>query len=418
MGIFGALMVNASAQDTLRLRTEAISRGVEMRLATGSDIDEAMLERWVDDVEGIPVHVHVVSPLGADVEIGPRVEGGAFEVEQNTASGAVIKVTAPSSVLFWRGAQVVILVVLASIVAFGPAAMLASWQARRLAAPLVFLAASAEQIGSGAARLKIPASGVEEIDLVANELNRTGDRMATRLAAERQFAANASHQLRTPLTALSMRLEEIQMLSEDEAVREEARISLEQLERLVQVVDDLLASSRNPDTGTTQPVRLTDVFAQQAEEWRPTFKRAGRALTFSGGEDVDVLATPGSLAQVLSTLLENSLKYGDGATTVAVRGAKAADSGVVISVTDEGPGVNEDLAPRIFERHVTSGKGSGLGLGLAKDLITADGGRLELTRRSPPVFDVFLNAVPRRLDPDSVLPEGAVVVVGRRRRRR
>src|SRR5699024_7310653 len=138
----------------------------------------------------------------------------------------------------WRGAQVVILVVLASLVAFGVAAMVASWQARRLAAPLVFLAASAEQVGSGQVRPQMEPPGVEEIDMVAAELNRAGDRMADQLSAERQFAANASHQLRTPLAALSMRLEEIQLLSDDEAVRDEARISLEQLERLERVVDE------------------------------------------------------------------------------------------------------------------------------------------------------------------------------------
>ena len=102
-----------------------------------------------------------------------------------------------------------------------------------------------------------------------------------------------------------------------------------------------------------------------------------------------------------------------------VRESKSgADTGVVIEVADEGPGVSDDLAPRIFERHVTAGRGSGLGLALARDLVTADGGRLELAQRRPPVFAIFLSAVPKRLDPNSVLPPGALVVVGRRRRRR
>lgn len=420
MGIFGALMVNESTKAHMQLRAESISRNIETRLATGSDIDEPLLERWVDEGSETPVFLRVTSPGGTVVEVGePIARSEAYWFDQNTASGAVVHLRMPSSVLFWQGAQVVILVVLASVIAFGAATILASWQARRLAAPLVFLAASAEQVGAGQARPQIDPSGVEEIDLVAAELNRTGERMASRLVSERQFAANASHQLRTPLTALSMRLEEIQLLSDDEAVREEARISLEQLERLVRVVDDLLAASRTRDSGTTQPVELDEVFRQQEDEWEGSFRRAGRTLTFSGAEDIAVLVTPGAIAQVLSTLLENSLSYGDGATSVRARVSKPGlEAGVVIEVADEGPGVSDDLAPRIFERHVTSGRGSGLGLSLARDLIAADGGRLDLAQRRPPVFNVFLNAVPRRLVPDEVLPAGSVVVVGRRRRRR
>ena len=418
MAIFGALMVNESTLANLQLRTESVSRAVESRLAIGSDVDEAMLERWVGD-EDVPVYVQVTSPSGAVVEAGEPIDGPTAYRNQNTASGATVRLDIPSSVLFWRGAQVVILVVLASLIAFGVAALLASWQARRLAAPLVFLAASAEQVGSGQTRPQMEPTGVEEIDLVAAELSRAGDRLASRMAAERQFAANASHQLRTPLTALSMRLEEIQLLSDDEAVREEARISLEQLERLVGVVDDLLAVSRSRDAGTTEPLELAEVFRQQQDEWEGSFHRVGRELVFEGADGLAVLVTPGAIAQVLSTLLENSLKYGEGTTSVRARASKpGVDSGVVIEVSDEGPGVSDDLAPQIFERHVTSGSGSGLGLSLARDLIAADGGRLELAQRRPPVFNVFLNAVPKRLDPNEVLPEGSVVVVGRRRRRR
>ncbi|BDZ42834.1 hypothetical protein GCM10025865_21330 [Paraoerskovia sediminicola] len=232
--------------------------------------------------------------------------------------------------------------------------------------------------------------------------------MAVRLAAERQFAADASHQLRTPLTALSMRLEEITLASDDEAVQEEARISLEQVERLVGVVDDLLRQSRQAHGGTTEPVVLLDVVNQLEEEWIPTFAKAKRSLVIDVPEDERVLATPGGLAQVLATLVENSLKHGGGTTTIRSR-ASGTSGAVVIEVADEGDGVPDDLAPHIFERSVTSGAGTGLGLALARDLAAADGGRLKLSERRPAVFSYFLAGVPRTLDPTVVLPPGTTI---------
>jgi signal transduction histidine kinase len=281
---------------------------------------------------------------------------------------------------------------------------------------LVYLAASAEQLGSGQVRPHLEPSGVEEIDLVAAELSRSADRMAGRLAAERQFAADASHQLRTPLTALSMRLEEIMIATSEEHVGDEARISLEQVERLVRVVDDLLTSSRRAAGGTTEAVAVVEVLHQQQEEWAATFAEAGRRLAIEVDPQLQVLATPGALAQVIATLLENSLKHGGGTTTVRTRpGTK--DRSVVIEVADEGAGVPDDLAPRIFERNVTSGAGTGLGLALARDLASADGGRLELAQRRPAVFALFLSAVPANLRADVVLPLGSAVATSPDRQR-
>ncbi len=419
MAIFGAVLVRGSVGSDLELRTLGVARAVETRLDFQLEIDEPFLDRWVDQSPDMPMRITVTTPDGQTVIAGDRFDDpNTYAYRQGTASGAWVVVEVPASAMFWRGAQVVILVVIASVIAFGVGALVAGRQARRLAAPLIYLAASAEQLGAGRSTPTVHRSGVEEIDLVANELVRSGERMAARVAAEREFAANASHQLRTPLTALSMRLEEIEMTSEDPHIAEEARVSLEQVERLVGVVDDLLSAARRTDGGTTEPLQLAEIFEQQRREWAPTFKRAGRGLEFADVDDA-VLATPGALTQALSTLLENSLKYGDGTTSVRVRPSKTGgDVGVVIEVADEGQGVSDELAPRIFDRHVTSGKGTGLGLGLARDLVAADGGRLELAQRRPAVFAIFLAAVPRRLDPESVLPPGSLVVVGRRRRRR
>jgi signal transduction histidine kinase len=417
LAFYGARLIRDTEVRHLVDAANALGRQVEARIVTDRPLTPEMLAPYVGGEDGqLPVSVSVTGPDGTHIQAGTPIEGQSHTTVVNTDSGGVVIMSISYWDVVWRTVRTVALVVVAATVAFAAGIAMALWQARRLAAPLVYLAASAEQLGSGQVRPRLEASGVEEIDLVAAELVRSADRLAGRLAAERQFASDASHQLRTPLTALSMRLEEIVEASDSEEVRQEAQVALEQVERLVTVVDDLLSRSRRANGGTTEAVHLADVLDQQREEWEPTFRRAGRRLVVEPPtEVVSVLATPGPLAQVLATLIENSLKHGGGTTTV--RSRPSGSSAVVIEVADEGPGVPDDLAPRIFEREVTSGRGTGLGLALARDLVAADGGRLELAQRRPPVFAVFLAAVPRSLDPDVVLPRGSLVSPRRGRRR-
>lgn len=417
LAFLGAQLVRENELRRLEVRLESAAETVDFRADSGIAYTDRMLEPAAGRVDEIPANVVVRTTDGEIYEAGAPVEGRALTLETTTDSHAVVVLSVSFWDVFWVSARVIALVVVAAVVAFAAGIAMAIWQANRLAAPLVYLAASAEQLGSGQVRPRLEPSGVEEIDLVAAELARSADRMAGRLAAERQFASDASHQLRTPLTALSMRLEEIMLATDDPQVREEARISLEQVERLVRVVDDLLTSSRRAQGGTTEAIPLVDVVHQQEEEWAPTFAAAGRRLVVEVDAQTQVLATPGALAQVLATLIENSLKHGAGTTTVRSR-TGGPSGAVVLEVADEGAGVPDELAGRIFEREVTSGAGTGLGLALARDLASADGGRLELAQRRPAVFALFLSGVPASLRPDVVLPLGAVVSARPDRRRR
>ncbi len=417
LAFFGAQYARDIEVRDLETRAEQLAGAIDFRASRQIEITTQTLEPYIGGRNSLPAAVTVIEPDGRRLQAGEPVEGRTLSTVATSGSGATVVLVISWWDVFWLSARVVALVVAAAVVAFGAGIAMAMWQANRLAAPLVYLAASAEQLGSGQVRPQVEPSGVEEIDLVAAELARSADRMAGRLAAERQFAADASHQLRTPLTALSMRLEEILAATEKAEVRDEARIALEQVERLVTVVDDLLQRSRRAQGGTTEAVHLIEVVRQQEEEWAPTFATAGRQLRIDVSPTVQVLATPGALAQALATLIENSLRHGGGRTTV--RSRQSGPSGaVVVEVADEGPGVPDELAPRIFERGTTSGAGTGLGLALARDLVAADGGRLELAQRRPAVFAVFLAGVPRSLDPDVVLPKGSVVSSRRMRRHR
>jgi len=401
LGVFAFQLVRDDALRDLDTRTTTAARAIEVRYVSGEALDESILDNYLSGTSGGPKHITVRLPNGKEIDAGTEPHP-SFKGSYSTDSGVIVIMSAAREEVFWQAARAVGLVFAVATVAVVAGAAMASWQANRLAAPLVYLAASAEQLGAGHTRPGVHRSGVEEIDLVAEELVRSADRMAARLSAERQFAADASHQLRTPLTALSMRLEEISALTTQDEVRAEAEASFEQVERLVGVVDDLLGRTRRALGAGTELVVLADVFTQQRDEWEPAFATAGRNLVISDTE-ATVFATPGGLSQVLATLIENSLHHGGGTTTVTAR-ESGANHATVIEVADEGDGVPDDLAARIFERSVTSGKGTGLGLALARDLVTADGGRLDLSQRRPAVFSVFLQGVPTMVDLDTVVP--------------
>ncbi|EJZ87338.1 HAMP domain-containing sensor histidine kinase [Winkia neuii] len=412
LAILGSAYVWMSTAAALNEKAAAIARLTDHTLGAGASMDYANLGYWG---AGKSTWIKVYGAHAAATEAGERPSWPSISVSTVSSNGNTVFIETSAWPTIGQAAMLVLLVVLLSALALGVAAVLAFRSSRRLSAPLIYLAAQAEQVGQGEVRARIKPSGIEEIDLVAQELAHTSERIAGRLAAEQQFAADASHQLRTPLTALSMRIEEIELISDDEEVRKEAGACLEQVERLTQVVTDLL-SSRRRSGGTTQAVKLDAIFTQQKGEWEPAFKNAGRELVFVDDAERVVLATPGNLSQVLATLIENSLRYGKGKVQVSTRKGKSSRS-VFIEVSDEGDGVPDELAPKIFEKGVSGHGSSGIGLALARELVQADGGRIELTQRQPPIFTISLAALPTSLDPDKVMPRGAMVSMGRRRRR-
>jgi signal transduction histidine kinase len=285
------------------------------------------------------------------------------------------------------------------------AVALAVVQARRLTRPLQELAGAADRLGSGDASPLGHKYGIPELDRVAEGLDGSAQRISELLAAERQFAADASHQLRTPLTALSMRLEEmLAAADEPEVVREEGAAALLQTERLTDVVSELLGRTHRSAARRPAEVSVDDVVAQQVVEWDPAFRRKNRKLEVAGEKNLTAHVTHGTLSQLIATLLDNALVHGAG--TVGIRTSLTPKS-VVIEVRDSGRGVPPHLVPRIFERNVSSKPGgTGLGLALARSIAAAEGGQVVLVRPRPAVFAIFL---PRALP---VAGDDAPVVSG------
>ncbi|GAB3117620.1 two-component system sensor histidine kinase DraK [Streptomyces calidiresistens] len=386
--------IESGARERLQSEAARLVAVVESRLVAGERVTAESMRT------SVPGDRHVIIDLVGEepITLGEEPEGGVIQGSEAGARGEIVTVQQSRDVIGDEVGRTLLIILAVSGLAVISAILLAVRQARRVSAPLTDLAETAERLGSGDPRPRHRRYGVPELDRVADVLDASAERIARMITAERRLAADASHQLRTPLTALSMRLEEIIATEDPETVKEEAAIALAQVERLTDVVQRLLTNSRDPRLGSAVGFDLDEIVLQQVEEWRPAYRAAGRAVVHSGKPHLRAVGTPGAVSQVLATLVENSLMHGAG--TVALR-TRTAGNQVVVEVTDAGPGVPPGLGSRVFERSVSGRNSTGLGLAVARDLAEADGGRLELLQLSPPVFALFLS---READPAAGCP--------------
>jgi signal transduction histidine kinase len=375
--------IENSAQESVDSEALRLLSVVENRVEAHEPVVVKSLQRQI----GAARYATVEVPGQAPIPLGHQPSGKVIKSVQNGVHGERVMVEESHSTVGQQIGRTLLVILAVALLAVMAAVVLAVRQAGRLTAPLIDLAETAERLGSGDPRPRHRRYGVPELDRVADVLDGSAERIARMLTAERRLAADASHQLRTPLTALSMRLEEIIATDEPETVKEEAAIALGQVERLTDVVQRLLTNSRDPRTGSAVPFDLDEVVKQQIEEWRPAYRGEGRGIACSGARGLRAIGTPGAVAQVLATLIENSLMHGDGGVGLHTR---VTGNQVVVEVTDQGAGVPPDLGARVFERTVSGRNSTGLGLAVARDLAEADGGRLELLQQRPPVFALFL----------------------------
>jgi signal transduction histidine kinase len=253
------------------------------------------------------------------------------------------------------------------------------------------MADASRRLGRGDFSARAGRSGVPELDVVADALDASAARIAEMVAREREFSGNVSHQLRTPLTALRLRLEEVAALDDPVRRREEADLALAEADRLDATIGALLQHARGAPDDVAE-IDLDAVVREHARHWERVYRAEGRRLVLDlglGGGRAG--ASPAAAGQVLDVLLENALRHGAGTATVTTRpdGRHAC-----MAVEDEGRGVPED-AGDIFARGSSARAGSGIGLHLARTLATAYAGRLELARPAPPRFELRLRLLPR-----------------------
>ncbi|MEV1080521.1 HAMP domain-containing sensor histidine kinase [Streptomyces sp. NPDC050211] len=265
------------------------------------------------------------------------------------------------------------------------AAVIGAAAARRITRPLRQLNDMARKFSDGDLTARSTVTGPSETQTLARTLNQAGERLDTLIASQRIFVADASHQLRTPLTALRLSLDNIADGVDDDFVREDVEQATAEVVRMSRLVNGLLVLARaEAKVSAAEPLPLWDIVRERLSVWRPAADERGVTIALRGSADdrLLVLSSPGHLDQVLDNVLSNALEVSPDGGTITVRVEQRGDE-VVLSVSDGGPGMSDAEKSRAFDRFwrgqgLTGRAGSGLGLAVVKQLVTDDGGTVTL----------------------------------------
>ena len=270
------------------------------------------------------------------------------------------------------------------------AILVARRQARLITEPLEALSAASQRVADGDLTARAERSAIPEIHRVAGTHNAMVSRLTQAIEKERHFSANASHQLRTPLTGLQLGLEAaLQNPTADlRSVLSDATRRVRELHR---TVDEVLALARlSPDqwlVGAPHP--LGQLMGEVESRWHGQLAREGRRIVVNLEPELTTSEVPGSMVtQILNVLIDNALRHGRGAVTLT---ARETSESLALDVADEGSIAMSSV--EVFDRGTTGGDGQGIGLALARSMAEASGGRLLLACRAPATFTLFLPGV-------------------------
>ncbi len=264
-----------------------------------------------------------------------------------------------------------------------------SWLIRRALRPVELLTATAERAHAGNLTERVPPSGRgDELDRLAGVFNAMLDRVEAGLASVREFTLHASHELKTPLTILSMQAEAAlteAALTHDQ--RELLKSQLEEVRRLAALVEALgllaRADAGLPDI-VREPLGFDELLRLAVEDARLLAAKNGITVELTHCEATQVEGNPASLRQVLLNLLDNAVKHNHDGGWVHVE-LRVGPQDLTLSIENTGPPIPPELPPRIFDRFVRgpgTNVGFGLGLSITKTILEAHGGSVSFINRT------------------------------------
>lgn len=351
------------------------------RQDAGQVLDEAYLADQLNSAE----RVDYLAPDGTRVTaVAPGYRTGEQDTDVrrtvDVRGGGELTLCRSQHVIDERVSDVLTSLVLLGMFLIAVAGGLAFVAARLLSRPFQELAGYAVELGRGRFDLDIPRFGIPEADTIGQALENSAAELQDLVRREREFASNVSHQLRTPITALRLELEDLALWPDTpRSVAEELGRSLVQVDRLESTVTDLLDLARTARIGSLQDVDVVQLVRAVVERWRPA---AGeRHIALGVPAQVRAHQAPGPVEQVLDVLVDNALRHGRGTITVAVLDG---EDHLEIRVGDQGTTRPDD---EVFHRHVgADGEGLGIGLTVAAEIAEAMGGRLVLADAQATTF--------------------------------
>jgi signal transduction histidine kinase len=318
---------------------------------------------------------------------GVEVMSVAVPVHPGPAPHGAIRVSMPAEALTTGADGFRLILGAVGLLVLAAAAVIAFALARWISKPVRALEQATRTLAEGTPLPPLPTTtGPPELRRLATAFAAAADRLHRLIASQRSFIGHASHQLKTPLAALRLRLEN---LEPDIAAAggKNLRAALTETDRLAQMVESLLAMARSEQTTLPrEPVRLARAVAERISFWTPLATSQAVRLAAFGSHDAQVQAVPGAVDEIIDNLLSNALRAAPPGSTITVTWRAQSPTGgapmIELHVLDEGPGLTAEQCARALDPFWRApgmaNDGTGLGLSLVRKLAEASGGQAML----------------------------------------
>ena len=329
------------------------------------------------------------------VRISETTGGHLVYVAVPVLSGAtirgVVRLTVPETAVNTRVRNRIIGIVLAGIMTVVVASITAFVLASAIARPIKRLESRTQELADGDLQVRADIAGPPEIRELAQSFNEMADRLGRVIEQQRQFSGDASHQLRTPLTALRLRLERAatEVSNDPEAALGNIEAAMAEADRLRRLIEQLLQLARSEGAiMQATKVDLTALVEGRFNDWLALAEERGDTLRCNVEQGLFVNTVAPAVEQIVDNFIDNAIEYTPAGTTIEV-GAQRVGDRIEIFVSDNGLGMSTTSRTRAFDRFwrgaeaSTRTEGTGLGLAIVQQLANVISGRCELRENTP-----------------------------------